>query len=144
MEKHLHLIASAENLAKEIANFKSFTARTIIDKLQQNPSSYWLEQLRLHKQPYKADQNYQLWQEGSHPQAILSEAMLRQKLEYIHHNPMRRGYVDDPGHWRYSSYRDYAGSSGVLTPWSGELPSWQVLKIAIGIYLECPYPTNFT
>jgi putative transposase len=30
-----------------------------------------------------------------------------QKLEYMHNNPVRRGYVDDPMHWRYSSARDY-------------------------------------
>ena len=33
MENHLHLIASSENLGKEVANFKSFTARKIIDGL---------------------------------------------------------------------------------------------------------------
>ena len=115
LENHLHLIASAKDLSKEVANFKSFTARTMIDRLKQDQSSHGLEQLRLHKQPYKTDQDYQLWQEGSHPQAIVSEAMLRQKLEYIHNNPVRRGYVDDPAHWRYSSYRDYVGTSGLLT-----------------------------
>ena len=31
MENHIHLIASAENLSKETANFKSFTARQSID-----------------------------------------------------------------------------------------------------------------
>jgi hypothetical protein len=34
--------------------------------------------------------------------------MLRQKLEYIHNNPVKRGYVSDPTHWRYSSARNYA------------------------------------
>jgi REP element-mobilizing transposase RayT len=34
MENHLHWIASAPNLAKEIANFKSFTARSTIDWLK--------------------------------------------------------------------------------------------------------------
>ena len=34
MENHLHLIASAENLSKEITTFKSFTARSIIDTLK--------------------------------------------------------------------------------------------------------------
>jgi len=37
-----------------------------------------------------------------------------QKIEYIHDNPLRRGYVDDPIHWRYSSDRCYAGRPGVL------------------------------
>jgi putative transposase len=47
--------------------------------------------------------------------------MLRQKLEYIHRNPVKRGYVDDPVHWRYSSARNYAGQPGlieVFTDWA--------------------------
>ncbi len=34
---------------------------------------------------------------------IETEAMLRQKLEYIHDNLVKRGYVSDPTHWRYST-----------------------------------------
>ena len=48
--------------------------------------------------------------------------MLRQKLNYIHHNPVKRGYVDRAEHWRYSSGRDYAGQPGlieVFTDWTG-------------------------
>jgi hypothetical protein len=40
--------------------------------------------------------------------------MMRQKLEYIHNNPVKRGYVDDPKHWRYSSARNYAGTPGLI------------------------------
>ena len=36
MDTHLHLVAASENLSKEIANFKSFTARRIIDTLKEN------------------------------------------------------------------------------------------------------------
>lgn len=39
---------------------------------------------------------------------------MRQKLDYIHHNPVRRGYVDLAEHWRYSSARDYQGQAGLL------------------------------
>jgi putative transposase len=35
-------------------------------------------------------------------------------LEYIHHNPVKRGYVDDPLHWRRSSARNYAGLEGLI------------------------------
>lgn len=114
MENHLHLVASAENLSKAIGNFKSFTARTIVDRLRETPGSYLLEQLRMGKLPHKTGQTHQLWQEGFHPQAILTEEMLLQKLEYIHNNPVKRGYVDDPAHWRYSSYRNYIGQPGLL------------------------------
>nr|WP_263971271.1 transposase [Leptolyngbya sp. PCC 6406] len=115
MENHLHLIASAEDLSKEMGNFKSFTARSIVDWLhEEQPNSYWLARLEAAKLAHKSGQRYQLWQEGSHPQMISSEDMLRQKLEYIHNNPVKRGYVDDPAHWRYSSYRNYMGEVGLL------------------------------
>ena len=114
MENHLHIIASAASLSKEIGNFKSFTARSIIDLLEKNNSNYILNQLELYKLKHKTRQEYQLWQEGFHPQVILDEEMFRQKLDYIHNNPVRRGYVDDPAHWRYSSYRNYIGQLGLL------------------------------
>jgi len=114
LENHLHLIASAHDLAKEIGDFKSFTARQIIDLLQEHKEQTLLDQLRHEKARHKTDREYQLWQEGSHPQIIQNEAMLRQKLEYIHFNPVKRGYVDDPMHWRYSSARNYAGQVGLL------------------------------
>jgi REP element-mobilizing transposase RayT len=114
MENHLHLVARAEDLAKEIGDFKSFTARRIIDSLKAWKNRPFLAQLRRHKARRKADREYQLWQEESHPQLIRNEEMMRQKLEYMHNNPVRRGYVDDPTHWRYSSARNYAGEAGLL------------------------------
>ncbi|MFM2064640.1 MAG: hypothetical protein RLZZ507_4311 [Cyanobacteriota bacterium] len=114
MENHLHLIAAAANLSKEIGNFKSFTARSIIDLLHKNKAEYILGQLEFYKLRHKIKQEYQLWQEGFHPQAIFNEEIFRQKLEYMHNNPVRRGYVDDPAHWRYSSYRNYMGLPSLL------------------------------
>jgi REP element-mobilizing transposase RayT len=84
MENHLHLVASAKNLSKELGDFKSFTARKIIDYLQETHSEQILRVLKLHKVPHKVDRTYQVWQEGSHPEIIQSVEMLRQKIEYIH------------------------------------------------------------
>jgi hypothetical protein len=36
MENHLYFIAAATNLSKEIGNFKSFTAGSIIDLLEKS------------------------------------------------------------------------------------------------------------
>ena len=51
---------------------------------------------------------------GFHPEMILNRDMMGEKLVYIHNNPVRRGYVDKPEDWRYSSARDYTGRDGVL------------------------------
>jgi REP element-mobilizing transposase RayT len=120
LENHIHFVSSAENHASCIKRFKSFTARTIIDYLEERRVSMLLKQLAYYKRRHKTDSTYQLWQEGSHPEEIRDEAMMRQKLEYIHNNPVKRGYVDDPCHWRYSSARNYAGQEGlisVVTDW---------------------------
>jgi len=114
LENHLHWIAQTENLTKEIQSFKSYTARLLIQYLQQQQVTRILKQLAFYKKPHKTDRQYQVWEEGSHPQLIQNEEMLIQKLDYIHYNPVKRGYVDEPVHWRYSSARNYAQKEGLL------------------------------
>ena len=120
LDNHVHWIAYHEDLAHVIARFKSYSARRIIDLLKERNANTLLEQLEYYKLRHKIDQQYQLWQEGSHPVAISTEEMMIQKLEYVHNNAVKRGFVDDPVHWRYSSARNYAGMPGlieVVTDW---------------------------
>ncbi len=42
-----------------------------------------------------------------HPQSIATDEMMLQKLEYLHHNPVKRGLVAAPEHWRYSSAHEW-------------------------------------
>jgi REP element-mobilizing transposase RayT len=114
LENHLHLVAQAPDLPKEIAIFKSWTARQLIAYLQANNAVKLLEQFAFHKRKHKADRDYQVWEEGSHPQQIQTEAMMRQKVEYVHYNPVKRGYVDKAEDWRYSSARNYLGNEGLI------------------------------
>jgi putative transposase len=114
MTDHLHLVASGEDLSRQMANFKSFTARKIIDYYQEQQNQAVLEKLALLKLAHKTESDYQLWQEGSHPERIKDEEMLAQKVEYIHFNPVRKGFVDGPELWRLSSAGDYAGKVGLL------------------------------
>jgi len=120
LENHLHLIASAPQLPAAMQSFKSFTARRLIDLLEQRSAEVLLRQLRAHKLRHKTQSSYQVWQEGSKPKQIQNDEMMWQKLEYIHDNPVKRGYVNDPLHWRCSSARNYARQSGlieVITDW---------------------------
>ncbi len=114
LENHLHIIASSENLSKEMGDFKSFTARKTVDYLTEMNAKNILSLLSFFKLKHKTDRTYQVWQEGSHPEAIQNREMMRQKIEYIHYNPVKRGFVDEAIHWRYSSARNYAGMEGLL------------------------------
>ncbi|MEW6667509.1 MAG: transposase [Thermodesulfobacteriota bacterium] len=114
LENHLHFIADSPDLAREVGNFKSFTASHILERLREHGRQFVLDQLRWSKEKHKNDRTYQVWQEGSHAEMVFSDEVLAQKLEYMHFNPVRRGYVDDPVHWRYSSARNYAGMPGII------------------------------
>ncbi len=114
LENHLHLIAASEDLSRDMQRFKAYAAKQIIAYLQQSGSERVLELLALLKRPHKIESEYQVWEEGNHPQLIETEAVMRQKLDYIHRNPGKRGYVDLPEHWRYSSARNYAGLEGLI------------------------------
>ncbi len=114
LENHIHLIAQSSHLNREIAAFKSYTARQIIDTLKTQHSNHVLKQLAFHKKAHKRDREYQLWEEGSHPKQIQNREMMEQKVNYIHHNPVKRGYIDKAEHWRYSSARNYLGIKGLV------------------------------
>ena len=120
LENHLHLIAAGDDLSKHVGEFKSYTARQLIDLLRATNAQSLLRQFASSKLKHKTDRKFQFWQEGSHPKQITSDEMMEQKIEYIHYNPVKRGYVDEPTHWRYSSARNYAGLPGlipVVTEW---------------------------
>ncbi len=114
LENHLHLVVQSIQLDRDIARFKSFTAKQLIRYLDENNVRLIQEQLAFYKKVHKSDRAYQFWQEGVHPEVIQNEAMMRQKVEYIHQNPVKRGHVDNAVHWRYSSARNYAGVAGLL------------------------------
>lgn len=115
LENHCHFVLQSNALDNDIARFKSWTAKKLIAYLSEHNVRQILEQLAFYKKAHKNDRAYQFWQERGHPELIQGEEMMRQKIEYIHqHNPVKRGYVDEAVHWRYSSARDYTGVPGLL------------------------------
>jgi len=114
LENHVHLIAQSAQLDRDVARFKSHTAKQLLGYLAENRVRTVLDQLAFYKKAHKVDRMHQFWQEGVHPEVIQSDEMMRQKINYIHNNPVKRGYVDEPEHWRYSSARNYAGLDGVV------------------------------
>ncbi|MBM4066922.1 MAG: transposase [Planctomycetes bacterium] len=114
MDNHVHLIASANNLSQIMKDFKSYTAREIIKTAQADDRKWLLNQFEYYKKKYKTDSEYQVWQEGFHPQMIMEEDVFRQKVTYIHNNPVKRGLVEQAEHWVYSSARNYSTGEGCI------------------------------
>ena len=114
LENHLHLAVSSDDISQTIKKFKSYTAKEIIKLLQKNGVKTILEQLAFYKKAHKTHTQYQVWQEGFQPKLIRNEKMMIETIKYIHDNPVKRGYVDECRHWRYSSARDYEGEEGLI------------------------------
>ena len=119
LENHIHFIAQAERLDLCVRQFKSYTARQIIDYLKAHHVKQLLARLSFAKKAHKKDRQYQFWQEGSHAELILNEDMMREKLDYIHQNPVKRGYIATAEHWRYSSAMNYFGGDALI-----DIDSW--------------------
>jgi hypothetical protein len=57
---------------------------------------------------------YKVWQDGNDAKEIHSTAFLEEKMEYIHHNPVRAEIIANPEEYLYSSAIDYSGGKGLV------------------------------
>jgi putative transposase len=103
LDNHFHAILAAPDLSQVLADFKRHTAQQILALLKMERCDWLLNQFHYFRAAHKLESTHQIWQEGSHPQAIVSDEIMLQKLEYLHNNPVKRGLVGAPEHWRYSS-----------------------------------------
>jgi len=65
----------------------------------------------------KYDRQYQIWKREPLSIELLNESMFKQKLEYIHYNPVKAGLCNVPEEYHYSSaqfYLDGTNSFGML------------------------------
>ena len=119
MSNHIHMIIQSNDgkLSDLIRDFKKFTAKTILDKIQTEPESrreWMLERFKLATESHTRNKNYQFWQLGSHAKEIFSEKFMWSKIDYIHFNPVRAGIVSKPQDFIYSSASNYVDGKGIL------------------------------
>jgi putative transposase len=107
LDNHFHVLCQSDNLTNIFRSIKSYSAKRIIGQLKSDEKKDLLIIFEINKRIYKNTSTYQIWQEGFHPLEIKSESIFNQKLEYIHFNPVRRGLVENPVDWIYSSACDY-------------------------------------
>ena len=132
MSNHIHLIIQSEDgkLSDLIRDFKKFTAKNILDKIQVVPESrkeWMLERFKLAAEKHTRNKNYQFWQYGNHAEEIYTNKFMWSKLDYIHLNPVRAGLVEKASHYIYSSASNYINDSGFLKIEKADNPIIDVL-----------------
>ena len=87
-------------MQQALADLRKYTGRRLADYVDDNLQETLVKVIHTND---PADRNWQIWQPGWHEEGLLSEHFWKEKLDYIHQNPVRKGYVRLPEHWRYSS-----------------------------------------
>ncbi len=109
MTNHLHLIASRADgeLAHTIRDFKSFTAKRMLNLLLENPQEsrkYWMDMVfKYHAATIRQNEKYTLWQKTNHATELWTPSVVRQKIAYVQENPVRAGFVNEAHDWMLSS-----------------------------------------
>lgn len=63
-----------------------------------------------------SNEQYQFWQPDYHPIELNNRERLKQRLEYLHNNPVKAGIVLEPQHYLYSSALNYSSCSSSMLP----------------------------
>ena len=122
MTSHLHMIICAKEgheVSAIIRDFKKHTAKAIIEKIKMEPESRREDLLWHLEKAGKLDSritNYKFWQESNHAIHLdpFHTDMIKQKIDYIHENPVKEGWVQYAHEYLYSSAKDYAGEKGMV------------------------------
>jgi len=120
MSNHLHLIARAKEgftLPEIIRDFKKHTAKQIIGQIMNESESrreWMLGIFKCEADRLKRISGYKFWQDGFQPKELHGNALIAQKLQYVHANPVAEGLVEFPEDWMFSSACNYADRDGLL------------------------------
>ncbi len=121
MTNHVHMIISRSgepSISDIMRDFKKFTSAKITGEIEINPQEsrkrWMLWFFRSAAEKNSRNKNYQFWQQDNHPEELFTNKFMEQKLDYIHMNPVRAGFVEEPHHYLYSSARDYTGIPGLV------------------------------
>ena len=77
---------------------KRTPAQRLLDQLEAENCEWLLHQFEFCCAAHKAESRHPVWLGGAHPQATVGDAMMEQKLVYLHNNPVKRGLVASPEH----------------------------------------------
>ncbi len=121
MTNHVHLVAKANGTARMsdiLRDLKKFTSKQIVRAIEENPHESrreWLLNMFHNAGQFNSNNtDYQFWRQDNHPTELYTSHVMKQKIDYVHENPVKEGFVEHPHEYLYSSARNYAEILGLL------------------------------
>jgi len=125
MPDHYHLLLGFPQdvcVSDFLRDFKSYVGKQMIERLKTQGESQLLEHFRLSRaRKQHRDASFGLFQPDNDDRVIYSEKFFKQKLNYVHNNPVRKGLVGAAADYPWSSCKSYlTGNANPirLDPWS--------------------------
>ena len=107
MSSHIHLLCRDDGdlmISEIMRDFKKFTAKKIVKTIKEYPESrreWLLKMFRDACRHLNRKQTYKVWQNGYHAEKIYSQKFIKQKINYIHNNPVKERIVENPEDYLY-------------------------------------------
>ncbi|MBL4861787.1 MAG: transposase, partial [Crocinitomicaceae bacterium] len=120
MSNHIHIIVNCDppnKLSDIIRDFKRYTSKALIQAIKNKPESrreWMLDHFMNIAKEHSKTQHFKVWKDGNHAIELYSEKFTWEKINYIHQNPIKAGYVVQPEHWIYSSASNYMQMDSIL------------------------------
>ena len=120
MSSHIHLMCKSTDgfvLSDVMRDFKKHTSKRIIQTIINEPESrreWLLDYFSKACSHLKREQQYKVWQDGYHAEIVETNWFIKQKVNYIHNNPVKEQIVAFPEDYYFSSARNYAGMTNDL------------------------------
>ena len=114
---HILCRSAKDDLSGLIRDFKKFTSSQIINTISDKEESrrnWMLNIFKFEAKKHKRNTKFQVWQQNNYPEETYSNKFIKQKVNYIHSNPVRNGIVENPEDYLYSSARNYADMEALI------------------------------
>ncbi|GAA4839071.1 REP-associated tyrosine transposase [Algivirga pacifica] len=121
MSNHVHLIISSDGtyplsgIIRDLKRHTSSTIRKAIESSKTESRKKWMLWIMKRAGTFNANnKDFQFWIQDNHPIQLTSIKFIQQRLRYIHYNPVKAGYVENPEDWIDSSAGDYMNKKGKI------------------------------
>ena len=111
MPEHMHALLRPRRLEYDmghiVASIKKPVSSAAKAQLMERGQTRWLERLTVKHGDRSV---FRFWMPGGgHDRNLWNDGPIHKAIEYIHMNPVRRGLVERPEDWEWSSARFWAG-----------------------------------
>jgi REP element-mobilizing transposase RayT len=114
MSNHLHLIfrsVKGQHPSLLLGDFKRYTSKEIVKAIQENPKEsrkeFLLENFKKAAQKSSNVAHFQFWRHDNKPIELWSNKVIKEKVNYIHFNPVDAGLVFKPQDYVYRPHERF-------------------------------------